>query len=418
MIAGFGQTSLAPFVRSNRHLSSSRTCGDLFQVEDSNPFWLTLPTSGSMRAGVCCQLPPLVLPTSASVSSSSLTEWATPVSSDSRRGSASEAFAERSLIREAMTWPTPQANDDNRDRASQEQKERWSQRERASRELAIDVALWKTPHGFQAGNGPDGNEFSKSIRAWATPRAEDSESSGERVERGVADTLTAQTKLWATPLAGRRGAEDPEKKAARQHLNGGGTSDLLIQAQQWPKQMWPTPDASLLNDGQTEEARAKRKERELAKKYNGNGGGEPLAYYARVWPTPTAMDSEQAGADVASRGPSLNLSAKVWPTPANRDYRSPNTETYAERGGGKKGEQLPNFVRFLCLPQDRPTSDGQESSESTPTPRRRLNPVFVCWLMGWPLWWTRAEPTSFGAAETASWRSRLQLHLYFLLGGR
>ena len=40
------------------------------------------------------------------------------------------------------------------------------------------------------------------LASWATPRAEDSESSGMRHSRGVADTLTAQSSMvstWATP---------------------------------------------------------------------------------------------------------------------------------------------------------------------------------------------------------------------------
>lgn len=37
------------------------------------------------------------------------------------------------------------------------------------------------------------------VKPWATPRAEDAESSGMRHSRGVADTLTAQTAPWPTP---------------------------------------------------------------------------------------------------------------------------------------------------------------------------------------------------------------------------
>jgi hypothetical protein len=59
---------------------------------------------------------------------------------------------------------------------------------------------------------------------------------------------------------------------------------------------------------------------------------------------------------------------KKWPTPAARDYRHPNKKTYHDRGGNKKGEQLPNAV------------GGP------------LNPTWVEWLMGWPLGWTDLEP--------------------------
>jgi DNA (cytosine-5)-methyltransferase 1 len=71
---------------------------------------------------------------------------------------------------------------------------------------------------------------------------------------------------------------------------------------------------------------------------------------------------------------------KKFPTPAARDYRSPNATPYSERGGGKKGEQLPNFV------------GGQ------------LNPTWVEWLMGWPLGWTDLRP--LGMDKFQEWRQQ------------
>lgn len=60
--------------------------------------------------------------------------------------------------------------------------------------------------------------------------------------------------------------------------------------------------------------------------------------------------------------------SKRLPTLTARDYRSPNAKSYAERGGGKKGEQLPNA---LCGP---------------------LNPDWCEWFMGFPIGWTASEP--------------------------
>ena len=53
---------------------------------------------------------------------------------------------------------------------------------------------------------------------WATPRAEDSESTG--AHRGVADTLTSQSKLagWPTPDTNKRGGpQKPDKRKAGGH---------------------------------------------------------------------------------------------------------------------------------------------------------------------------------------------------------
>jgi len=68
--------------------------------------------------------------------------------------------------------------------------------------------MWKTPHGFQAGNGPDGNEFSKHVRkteaAWVTPEARDWKGPQGQSAEGSLD-LPAQAEAagtWGTPMAG------------------------------------------------------------------------------------------------------------------------------------------------------------------------------------------------------------------------
>lgn len=52
----------------------------------------------------------------------------------------------------------------------------------------------------------------------------------------------------------------------------------------------PTPDAGVFNDGQSIQAFQERRERELAKGYNGNGGGLALAMMVRLLPTPRQSD--------------------------------------------------------------------------------------------------------------------------------
>lgn len=76
----------------------------------------------------------------------------------------------------------------------------------------------------------------------------------------------------------------------------------------------------------------------------------------------------------------------IWPTPEQRDYRTPNKRSYQERSGTTKGEQLQNFVAHSRQVPAIP--DGPTSSAKDPTSRRRLNPRFVEWLMGFPPGWT------------------------------
>lgn len=97
--------------------------------------------------------------------------------------------------------------------------------------------------------------------------------------------------------------------------------------------------------------------------------------------------------------------------PTNRDYRYPNAKSYSERGGGKKGEQLPNQVAQLVGWPTARAEDGEScgnhpeamdsltgvtrvlgmtTNSSDQTPKGSigaLNPAFACWLQGYPVEW-------------------------------
>ncbi len=83
-------------------------------------------------------------------------------------------------------WPTPVANDDNKSvEAHLAMKQRMGERDGTGANRTAITSL----------------QVASQLASWASPRAEDSESSGMRHSRGVADTLTAQSSLssWATP---------------------------------------------------------------------------------------------------------------------------------------------------------------------------------------------------------------------------
>lgn len=154
-------------------------------------------------------------------------------------------------------------------------------------------------------------------------------------------------------------ANDAKKKLWTRCRKTGVIQETLLSRAQWPtpvasdgkrwsgaygrgnltlagaSRMWPTPDASAVNISEPLEKWLERRERLKAKKINGNGAGMPLG-----------------------------IAVRLWPTPAARDFRFPNAKSYAERGGGTKGEQLPNAVGGA------------------------LNPTWVEWLMGFPIGWT------------------------------
>lgn len=131
-----------------------------------------------------------------------------------------------------------------------------------------------------------------------------------------------------------------------------------------------------------------------------------------TWTSPSATDSNRGGKITpAMSGTTLTQQVNtVWPTPAARDHKGENGADHLTNGTGRLHmDQLPNAVAFLYSRPDLPTqSHGQPSSNSRLTWRRlrrlviashgravwkrmaanggkrRLNPNFVEWLMGFP----------------------------------
>lgn len=153
--------------------------------------------------------------------------------------------------------------------------------------------------------------------------------------------------------------------------------------------------------------------------------GTTLVDAARNWPTADSISGNggprsrsekelraiRDGIQVGKHHRQVNLSdaAALFPTPAARDYRTPNLQPLSKRGGGRKGEQLPNFIAHCFLRDLMSSSDGPKSSDTI----ARLNPLFVEWLMGLPHGWTDSEPL-----ETAlfhSWQRTHSAHLHALL---
>ncbi len=143
-----------------------------------------------------------------------------------------------------------------------------------------------------------------------------------------------------------------------------------------------------------------------------------LTGQAQNWPTPRATDGTKGGPNQAGSKGDLMLpsAAAQWPTPASRDYRTPNSQASQASRNHSGGEQLPNYVEHHFSHPVLSTLDGRQLSTTARTLPRRLNPAFVCWLMGWPIWWTNPALTNCARAEMESYRCRLQWHLSNLCG--
>ena len=130
---------------------------------------------------------------------------------------------------------------------------------------------------------------------------------------------------------------------------------------------WPTPDATVSNDGEDLESWMARRERERARGQNGNGMGTPLAIAARIWPTTTSGDAKSSG----SAG-------------------------YGTESGRSEGTTLTDAaVRGIRA----------GATESKPTKGLKLNPAWVEQLMGFPLGWTlldQESPSTTGKRRASS----------------
>jgi hypothetical protein len=212
-----------------------------------------------------------------------------------------------------------------------------------------------------------------------------------------------------TPVVpnGGRNVSEEVVLAKGSTADGKRTVDLGSQVRHWP-----TPDANVSNDGETPESFEARRQRNIAKGYNGNGMGTPLAMAARMWPTATAGDSASTGAASYSTdsgrhaGTTLTDAIRTWATPAARDHKGSPKEL-TRPGGKSRLDQLDRQAENFS-PRVQPIPDGRQSLPSAPTLPLRLNPVFGCWLMGWPTWWTNPGPTACAQSEMALWRSRLR----------
>ncbi len=131
---------------------------------------------------------------------------------------------------------------------------------------------------------------------------------------------------------------------------------------------WPTPDAAVANLGERPETVLKRREEQKQRHLNGNGFGLRLTTAVQMWPTPRQTDGSHGGLVTPQKGRQggnlIEAVAKVmFPTPNSTDYKGPST-----RSAGKERSQGND---------DLPTRVGGQ-----------LNPMFVEWLMGFPIGWT------------------------------
>jgi hypothetical protein len=197
---------------------------------------------------------------------------------------------------------------------------------------------------------------------------------------------------WLTPF-GMSGIEAETGKV-------GAGGEFAKQVHQWA-----TPDANAM-------------ERTNRSDSAGAAIRPTLALAAAKWATPRATDGTKGGPNQAGSKGDLMLPsmAAQRATPTSSENSNRTTKMAPSHGDGHgivlagQAADMTSSLRPVLS-----TVDGRELSPTARTLRRRLNPAFTCWLMGWPIWWTNPAITNSVKSETALWRSKLQSRLSLLL---
>jgi hypothetical protein len=119
-------------------------------------------------------------------------------------------------------------------------------------------------------------------------------------------------------------------------------------------QQWPTPMASDWN---------------MTNNPRKDGRQNQLPNVVAMWPTPTVCGNHNRKGASAASGDGLATAVKMWPTPTVNDSKNmtlPPSQI--------KHDNIPGAL----------LRDGEKAGG-------KLNPMWVEWLMGWPLGWTDSK---------------------------
>lgn len=357
--AGSGQTLLESSTNASLDLSSLKTSPDclgtpvammtrtktwaspqMTLLGEWEPFSGIWPKAGTMRNGSVYARPTWAPHTSGQES----LFWPTATAHDGRRpGSDDSSTMGGNLKREADNWQTPRA---------QEATDCPRERLRKSPSVSSQAAIWQTPatDSFRSRGGDRVDEMGldQQSRNWATPRTEDGESAGNH-PKGM-DSLTGQTKFWTTPAA----------------------SEARLGYQRRPEGMKSQQNQQSLS---TESMTRKTPHGMSGTDHTGKvGSGGEFHKQVMNWPTPVSSQMRQSTRQERTGGEILSEVAQNW--------KSSHLDPQAQTGP-------------LCW-CNTPGCD-------LPSHKRKLNPLFVTWLMGWPIWWVATEPMRFAHSEMESY---------------
>lgn len=320
--------------------------------------------------------------------------------------------------RATFGWATPKSEPTFEELATRLRKDCLRRQRLAQATRENGSSSWPTVRAC-SGNRSSGANRSDFYRVWPTPDCSD--------RRGPASTqkgLKNAVETWPTPTATERENDTraiPSKETLERYARGQikrvrktRAPTLLTAVAQWP-----TPRQS---------------------DTNGSGrhgqGGLDLRTKARQWATPASWDCQ--GSTGGGQGRSLRTDIARWATPTGRDHKDgvcadapvPTNSLLGRQvlrigpDGTPSPKTTPSSSRLWMTPKSRACGStsktkGRPLAMSTSLQAqayvqtrgsRRLNPLFVEWLMGFPLGWT-----GFGVSAT-QW-SRYKRRMRSLLCG-
>ena len=249
--------------------------------------------------------------------------------------------------------------------------------------LAAEAFRWGTPMACEKAHSPrpvdHGIQLANQVDQWQTAIPPDSPKTRRQVgatERE--DLLPAQAENWQTPHG--MGNEDESGKKG-----GAGGGEFALQANSWP-----TPNASpeAPNSGTTR-ANGRQAQRLTDQCLSRVAEGVTATNFPSSLPAPATSTD---GDDCLSEG---QTSPRQWSTPQVAMLGSVEVNV-------KRMEKLKAEGRQTGGIRNLRNDVGEDK-------KRRLNPQFVAYLMGWPERWSIAR-SGCGCSETALslWKQRMR----------
>jgi len=245
----------------------------------------------------------------------------------------------------------------------------------AQRTSASDGSAWPTATvctGSQTAENPTpgqtgGTSLSGAAEMWPTAQARDFRSGdnpnsprqARKLEQGWSQNLNdvAEAAQWPTPMAGT---------PAQNGNSAAGNNDFTRKAEELAAAMWGTPRASDAEKG--------------GPNMKFGSGGTPLPAQAAQWPTPAAQNHKGSSPDSVTRADGKSR-MDILHYAAEQGFSHPDQAT------PQHGPTLSQILRIwrhlrasVIATHKRATWRRLMRSRT----KRRLNPLFVEWLMGWP----------------------------------